>query len=402
VSGSVHAAAAAMRDALAHFEPGLLSGTDCALVASELAATEKACAAARLLAAARAVESGVHKVHGFRDGASWLATQSGTTGAQARQALETAKHLEECPDTKAAFLVGEISLAQAQEITQTQSEVPGAEGMLLPVARASDLSRLREEARQHRQTHTDVRDLHRQQQEARFFRHWRDHLGMVCFAGALPPETGLPFLRRVELAAFRDRRQARQAGQAAQPTDASPRRWDQHAADALAALTAGDEIAKRSDRAELVIVCDLFAWRRGHAHPGEVCHVIDGGPLPVDLAKELARDAFLDAVLHDGVRIHTVKRFGRYQPVELRTALDLGPVPEFTGRQCTDCGRRWGLEYDHVDPIANKGPTSYANIQARCWPCHHDKTDRDRQAGLLGAHAPHPAAAHGPRSPDTS
>jgi 5-methylcytosine-specific restriction endonuclease McrA len=107
-------------------------------------------------------------------------------------------------------------------------------------------------------------------------------------------------------------------------------------------------------------------------------------------------------VLHDGVRIHTVKRFVRYQPVELRTALDLGPVPEFTGRQCTDCGRRWGLEYDHVDPIANKGPTSYANIQARCWPCHHDKTDRDRQAGLLGAHAPHPAAAHAARSPDTS
>jgi hypothetical protein len=28
-----------------------------------------------------------------------------------------------------------------------------------------------------------------------------------------------------------------------------------------------------------------------------------------------------------------VKRFGRYQPVELHTALDQGPVPEFTGRQ---------------------------------------------------------------------
>ena len=402
MSDSVLSAAAAMRDALVHFEPGLLSGTDCALVATELAATEKACAAARLLAAARAVESGVHKVHGFRDGASWLATQSGTTGTQARQALETAKHLEGCPDTKAAFLVGEISLAQAQEITQTQSEVPGAEGTLLPVARASDLSRLREEARQHRQTHTDVGDLHRQQQEARFFRHWRDRLGMVCFAGALPPETGLPFLRRVELATFRGRRQDRQDRQPGQPTDVPPGRWDHHAADAVAALTAGDGTAKRSDRAELVIVCDLFAWRRAHAHHGEVCHVIDGGPIPVDLARELGKDAFLDAVLHDGVNIHTVKRFGRYQPAELRTALDLGPVPGFTGRQCIDCDRRWGLQYDHVDPVANNGPTSYANIQARCWPCHHDKTERDRKAGLLGGHAPHAAAPDGPRRPDTS
>ena len=63
------------------------------------------------------------------------------------------------------------------------------------------------------------------------------------------------------------------------------------------------------------------------------------------------------------------KRFGRYQPVELRTALDLGPVPDFTGRQCADCGRRWGLQYDHVEPVANHGPTSDTNIQARCWPC---------------------------------
>jgi 5-methylcytosine-specific restriction endonuclease McrA len=90
-------------------------------------------------------------------------------------------------------------------------------------------------------------------------------------------------------------------------------------------------------------------------------------------------------VLHDGVNIHTVKRFGRYLPVELRTALDLGPVPAFSGRQCADCRSRWGLEYDHVDPVAHNGPTTYANIQARCWPCHQAKTERDRQTGLLGA-----------------
>jgi hypothetical protein len=141
-------------------------------------------------------------------------------------------------------------------------------------------------------------------------------------------------------------------------------------------------------------VCDLFAWRRGHAQPGEACHIIDGGPIPVELAKELGRDAFLAAALHDGLNIHTVKRFGRYLPVELRTALDLGPVPQFTGRRCADCGSRWGLEYDHVDPVANDGLTSYDNIEARCWSCHHSKTERDRQAGLLG---PHPG-----RPPDTS
>ena len=54
MSASVLSAAAALREELAGFEPGLLSGADCALVAESLTVTEKACAAARVLAGARA------------------------------------------------------------------------------------------------------------------------------------------------------------------------------------------------------------------------------------------------------------------------------------------------------------------------------------------------------------
>ena len=38
---------------------------------------------------------------------------------------------------------------------------------------------------------------------------------------------------------------------------------------------------------------------------------------------------------------------------------------------------------DHIDPVANQGPTSYENLAARCYPHHREKTDRDRAAGLL-------------------
>jgi len=58
----------------------------------------------------------------------------------------------------------------------------------------------------------------------------------------------------------------------------------------------------RSSRADLVIVCDIFAWRRGHTHPAEVCQVIGGGPIPVELARELGKDAFLKAVCTTGLR----------------------------------------------------------------------------------------------------
>ncbi len=384
MGNSVLAAAAGLREALAGFEPGELSGADCARLADELAQTEKACTTVRLLAATRAVQAGSHQQRGFKDGASWLARQSGTTGSQARQALETAQRLADCPDTKTALLAGHISLAQANEIVKAESELPGAERELLPLAHRTDLSQLRDHAREHRQAHTDPADLRRRQWAAREFRHWRDGEGMVRFAGALPPETGLPLVRRLELTAVRKRRAARMAG-------GQSERFEAHAADALAELVAGaGDQAQPGHNSELVLVCDLFAWRRGHTHPGEACHIVGGGPIPPEVAQQLAQDAFIKVVLHDGVNIHLVKHLGRHLPAALRTALDLGPVPQFTGRACVDCGSRWGLEYDHVNPVANQGPTEYANLQARCYKDHQIKTERDRKAGLLGSGSPRP------------
>jgi 5-methylcytosine-specific restriction endonuclease McrA len=85
----------------------------------------------------------------------------------------------------------------------------------------------------------------------------------------------------------------------------------------------------------------------------------------VSLARELGRDAFLKAVL--------------------RTALQLGAPPVFQGLKCSQpsCDRRYHLEFDHIDPVANDGPTAYANLEPLCWPHHQMKTLRDRKAGLL-------------------
>ena len=373
------AAAAALRVALGGFDAGIFSGADCAQITAELAATEKACQTVRLLAAARAVSAGVHRQAGYRDGASWLARQSGTTGRQAQRELVTAGRLEDCPSTRDALLAGDISLAQAAEITEAESDTPGVEQTLVEVARGADLTRLRDRAREERLAGVAAEQLHQKQRRARSFRHWRDRLGMVCFAGQLPPEVGVPLITRLERATEKVRRAARSAA-----PEAPPERWEAHAADAFVEMCAPSGDSGKAPPTELVVVCDLYAWRRGHAHPGEPCHIIGGGPIPVALAQELGRDAFLKVVLHDGTAIHTVKHVGRYCPVELRTALDLGPVPEFTGRQCAECGVRWGLQYDHIDPIENDGVTSYDNIQALCWADHHDKTERDRQAGLIG------------------
>jgi hypothetical protein len=374
---SVLEIAAELRRALSCFEPGLYPASACARIADELAATEKACGAASLLAARRAVQCGAHQDAGYEDPASWLSRLSGSTKRQAKADLETARLLEDCPATKDAALLGEVSVSQAEAITRGEKETPGAEALLLPLAKEADLSELREKAREHRQGAEDPEALGRAQHEARSFHHFKDSLGMVQIRGALPPEKGIPLVNRIERLAQRLRKQEKAQGARAED-------FSRHAADALVALLSNDEpTGPRSPRAELVVVCDLRALLRGHAHEDEPCHLVGGGPIPVGLARELAGDAFVKAVLHDGVHIQTVKHFGRHLPAALRTALDLGEAPSFPGQSCADCGRRYGLEYDHVTPLAAGGPTAYDNLVARCFLDHQAKTGRDRKAGLL-------------------
>jgi hypothetical protein len=350
-------------DALAEFDPVLVPGDECVVVTRQLARAAKACEAAGARAALRACHVGC-----VERPAEFLAQAHGSGVHTARTAIDAVEQM--LPETRDALLRGEVSCAQAAEI----AEVPEHEAELLALARRKGLGPVRAAARKHRVAGIPAEKLHDKQVEAQRFRSWENELGNIAFAGELPPEIGVPLLSRLNAetdrlwrAASRDER-------------TRPREW--HAARAFARVCSGQGRGK-ADRADMVVVCDLNAYRRGYAEVGEPCHIIGGGPIPVSLAKELAKDAFLKAVLHDGVNIHTVAHFGRHRPMALQTALDLGAPPGFDGVTCTDCERKYFLEWDHVDPVANDGPTSFANLKPRCGPCHDKKTERDRRAGLL-------------------
>jgi hypothetical protein len=370
--------AQALCASLAVFDPALLSGADCGVVVEVLSKTEKACAAARARAAARAVANGEHRARGFADGADWMAARAGSSVSESRLELETAKAVEGLPATASALAGGQVSLAQAAEVARAEAESPGSEAALLELAKRAGLGPVREQARNLVLAAADAGALAKKRHEARQFRQWHDGLGMVRFAVALPPEEGVPIANRVEAEANRLRRGAKGAKE----------RFEAYAADAFVAMLNGQ--GQAPGRADVVYVCDVNASRRGHAHGGEPCHIIDGGPVTVASVDQAAGDAFIKAVLHDGVDIIAVKHFGRHMSAELRTALGLGKPPGLGGAKCSEpgCERRYGLEWDHVEPFANNGPTSYDNLQALCKPHHWEKTERDRQAGLLGPRAP--------------
>src|SRR5262245_18039769 len=367
------------------FEAGTYSGEDCGALVTKFARAEKALAAARVRAAARAAECNEHRKEGFADPSEWLSRHAGTTARNARGQLDTMKRLELCPETRDAVTSGELSLGQADEIVRTEEEVPGSERTLLQLAKKSGLSKLRDEARSVRMKAIPSEKLHERQRAARSVRHWRDELGMVAGTFRLTPDIGVPFVNRLDREAQRHRRAAKQRGGVVE-------RFEAHAADAVADMihhdaAPGSPSASKSRRRDVdsVIVCDLRAYRRGHAHDGEQCQIVGGGPIPVRLARELSKDAFLKAVLHDGVSIHTVKHFGRHIPAELRTALELGPLPDLDGVTCSEegCDRRYGLEWDHREPVANGGQTTFENLDPFCDQHHSAKTERDRAKGKL-------------------
>jgi hypothetical protein len=365
--------------ALAAFDPALVPGDECAVLAEALTRAAKLCETSGARAAARAIACGARGEAGDASAVEWLARVGGTSTGSVRASLATVQQVEENPPTQAALLAGELSLEQAAEIVS----VPEHEAELLEVAKTSGLRAVKDLARKRRCEGIPPEELHARQRAAREFKHWKDELGVIRFRGALPPESGVPFVNRLDAETDRQWRTARREG-----------RREAHsvlAADAFVELTsATGKPGAKSKGADLVLVCDLNAYRRGHTHDGEACHIVGGGPIPVAVARELEKDAFLKAVLHDGVNIHTVAHFGRHRPAHLQTALMLGAPPEFEGVTCAEngCDRRYGLEWDHVDPRANGGETSRANLKPECKPHHSDKTERDRKAGLLGRSPP--------------
>jgi hypothetical protein len=364
-----------VRAAAGAFAADRWSGPECVRLAEHLALVAKACQAAAARATARAVECGCGDVE-------WAARTGGVTPAEARDSLATTAALGDCSATSQAVASGAVSLTQAREIVAAEAVAPGCEAGLLAIAATSGMAGLRAASRTVRLAAVDREELSRRQWAARSCRHWVDGDGMIAGRFQLPPEVGIAFVTRLDRVTDRLHREAWRGGRR------DPR--EVHAADALVHLTQPTvpaQAARSSSRAEVVFVCSLDAYRRGRTEGDERCHAIGGGPVTVDAVREaVASDAFVKAVVMRGVEIHSVAHVGRRMSAELRTALDLGRPPNFDGAVCVEegCDRRHDLEWDHVDPVADGGPTSYDNLEPRCRPHHATKTEQDRNAGLLG------------------
>src|SRR5918994_2563817 len=128
--------------------PGALDGRRAAELFEDAARAERLCAAIKSRLARRVEETKVWREGGHRSAAHWVADATGATVGAASRTLETARALEQLPETDAAFRSGHLSDVQAAEITSTAASDPSAEAELLEAAGAMSLKGLRNRARE--------------------------------------------------------------------------------------------------------------------------------------------------------------------------------------------------------------------------------------------------------------
>ncbi len=416
---------------VADLDTGAFSGRDAARLTELFVRGQRLCATGMAMAARRASECSAPERAGARSPEEWLAALSGTDLRSAQATLSTAEQMATTPELGDACRKGELSTDQAAEIADATKSDPSSTNRLIHQAKNRTLKGLREDcravrhqARSRQDDQTRLAVIHRN----RYFRTWIDRDGTGRGSFSMTPDK-LARLRAwmhpYQKAAF-DR--ARQAGireepdryaldalmdmaeaasqcgaefphvphtaagrSGCDPTDptaeapgcadgpnlfaAAMSEGTPDAPSSATSTSAASEAISGPERrarrvgppAMVIAVVDHAALLRGYPEPGERS-VIDGiGPVPVSTIEEMMRDAFLAAVVKDGVDIRSVVHLGREPTAAQRTAL-IGRDPTCV---VPGCDVTEGLEIDHVTGWVPTYHTTLDELGRMCGH-HHD------------------------------
>ncbi len=379
-----------LRSEIAGFEPELVSGSDAAKVLEAFAEVEKLGAAGKLLAARRVESSNIWRQTGHRSAAAHVAEATGTGLGPAITALEAARQLGSLPATDEAMRDGKLSESQVKEIAGAAAVQPEAEQELVDAAGRQPMSVLKLRCRRVKATGPDQAATYKAIHRGRYLRHWTDNDGAVRFDARLTPDEGARLAAAVKDQTDRLAAEARRAG-VDEPRKAL-------AVDALVRLacrgtgsTPASGNGNRPGRAEgdrdsgrggtsgpapsgpttmVHVRVDHAALVRGRVEGGEICELPGIGPIPVEVARQLAVDSILSVLVTDGVDVTAVAHAGRTIPAAVRRAL----IERDQTCAVPGCDVGEALEIDHIVPVGEGGITTLRNLVRLCRWHHYLKT----------------------------
>ncbi len=338
----------AMRETTHSIDTRLLSVELAAVALKDVTAIKNMATVLEGRLAARVVEGSVWQRAGFASSEAWLAHQSGTSAARAKEALETAQRLEDLPAVAAAAERGALSAEQVAVIADAAAANPAAEQRLLAAARVRPLGKLRDDcALVKRAADADAEATYQRLRAARQLRFSRALDGAARLFGASTADQVAPIKAAVDKQANELFDQARRAGRhepreaylmdaleqicrdwlngetalptsepAADEAGTDAAAIDEAATDEADADEPGPDAPARArpsgSPAWLGLVrVDLEALQRGAVEGEELCEIAGVGPVPVSVARRLLGDSVLKLVLTRGVDVVNVTHLGR-------------------------------------------------------------------------------------------
>ena len=371
-----------------------LSGPEARVAVESFVELEKLAASGKMIAAGRLDQTDAWVGDGSsRDFEAWMASTCGTSVGAARATVGTARRLGALPATAAAMRAGNLSPVQAEAICAAAKADPRAERSLLDLAKTSGVKGLKTECDRVRAAACrNENERYERAHQNRTLRHrtLADGSGAIDIRGPLDRTAQImAALQPLEKQLFEQNRAAKRIEHPdAVAFDALVTLCDRftrgQAADAGPGnASTGATTRTRGTRplATIVVHVSHAAYERGYTTRGEICEIEGIGPIPVAVARRLASDSIMKAVVIDGVDVTRVSHLGRTIPAHLRTAI------ETRDRACViaGCDVDRHLEIDHNIPVAARGPTELANLGRVCHHHHRVKTIRDlRRVGPLG------------------
>jgi hypothetical protein len=267
--------------------------------------------------------------------AAWLADIADIEVCTARTQVRVAKAMRDHPALDAAMRSGVVSYAKARVLAACLT-VDNADA-LLAIAERTPAGRLGAAVAAWSQRHEDAHVIEARQQEARSVSWRTEPDGMVTITSRLTPVEAGAVCAQIDTRVMR----------ADAPAGAS---LAQQRADAfVATLTGGGPVT-----AELVV----HVRADGNT-------LADGTPLSDHAVAQLLPEAFVSLLIHDGQRqpIDASPR-RRFPTRRQRRVLD-----QLQGQcQHPGCHATAFLQYDHIKPYTQDGPTVIANLQRLCGP----------------------------------
>jgi hypothetical protein len=379
----------ALRDAAASLvrsaTPGLCSGDEAERAAALFGETEQLAASGVALFTPVVLKTGSYAKTGD-SAADWLAKAVGSSAGQAKSRLAAAERAAVDPKMTEALHDGRLSSEQLKQVAKGASEAPGSTGPLLElVARGASHQELSDTVARERAAHRSRESERIRDERVRSLRHlrWRQD-----------PEGGIRgefFCPEVQWARVAPLLEREAKGRWKGAGDGSSSSYDAHRLDAFIAMLGrsggssgsggpgggssgwggpsgrGGPRAGFGARPHAVVIVNAEALRRGTTEGDEECEIDGVGPVSVAAASELIGEGGLSYVVREGVDIRTVTTHTR----AVAACIDIALL--IRDRICAvpGCGKRLGLERDHLVEHAKGGPSEFKNLVRLCAE-HHD------------------------------